>query len=113
MIKIIELISSYFINLKNKYCNDSFLKNQYDIILNKVEREKYLRMMKLNKDLLKKKSEQKKIELIKKTNEVRFFSYKKYNYKYNKNNKHRYIKTLVNKKDISSSNYYEQWLTYT
>ena len=113
MIKIIELISSYFINLKNKYCNDSFLKNQYDIILNKVEREKYLRMMKLNKDLLKKKSEQKKIELIKKTNEVRFFSYKKYNHKYNKNNKQRYIKTLINKKDISSANYYEQWLTYT
>ena len=111
MIKIIELLSSYLINLKIKYENDPLLKNEYEIVLNEVEKEKNVRMIKLNKRFLIEKLENKKLEFIKKTNEVRAFHYKKYDIKYNKS-KNLIMKTHINSKNDSKSNYYEQWLTY-
>ena len=112
MLKIIELFWSFLNNLKNKYLNEPQLKIKYENASKKIEREKYLRMIKLNKDYLRQKQDEKKMKLIQKSTQIRFFSYKKYDIKSRrKNKKHLETNNINNIND--SKMIYEPWLTYT
>ena len=111
MIKIIELILSFFLNLKANYLNDPQLKMKYENVLNIVEKEKNLRMVKLKKEELKLKLEQKKLYFFKKSTKIRFFSYKKYDIKNIRNNQRHFSKRNINNKNDSKIGY-QQLLTY-
>ena len=110
MIKIIELIDSFLNNIKDTYMRDPKLKEKYESAVNFVEKDKYLRKIKINREQLQKNLERRKLNIIKKSNQTRFFSYKKYDVKYHQNNKSHFIKK-ENNKNISIINY-EEWLTY-
>ena len=110
MIKIIELIDSFLNNIKDTYMRDPKLKEKYESAINLVEKDKYLRKIKINREQLQKNLERRKLNIIKKSNQTRFFSYKKYDVKYHQNNKSHFIKK-ENNKNISIINY-EEWLTY-
>ena len=112
MIKIIELIYSFLINKKVKYFNDPKLKQQYKFIKNIVEKDKNLRINILNKEKLKQELEERKLHFLKKSTQIRFFTYKKYDIKSKKYKKSPVLKTNINNKNDSKINY-EKWLTYT
>ena len=111
MIKIIELLSSFFHNLDLKYMHDPHEKKKLVDATNMIQKERKIKLNILNKEQLKQKLKEKKINLIKKTNKVRFFSYKKYDIKYLKNNKKNYMRKRLNDKDESEINY-KDWLTF-
>jgi len=111
MIKIIELLSSFFHNLKLKYIHDPLLKKKLIDATNIFKKERIIKVNILNKEQLKQKLKEKKINLIKKTNKMRFFSYKKYDIKYLKNNQKYYMKKRLNDKTESEINY-KDWLTF-
>ena len=111
MIKIIELLSSFFHNLNLKYMHDPHIKKKLVDTTNQIQKERKEKVKILNKEQLKQKLKEKKLNLIKKTNKIRFFSYKKYNIKYLKNNKKNYMRKRLNDKDESEINY-KDWLTF-
>ena len=110
MIKVIELLSSFFHNLKLKYMNNPHIRNNLIVATNLVDKGRKLKVNILNKEQLKQKLKEKKINLIKKTNKMRFFSYKKYDIKYLKNNQ-KYYKKRLNDKTETEINY-KEWLTF-
>ena len=111
MIKIIELLSSFFHNLYLKYMHDPHIKKKLVDATNLIEKERKIKINILNKEQIKQKLKEKKINLIKKTNKMRFFSYKKYDIKYLKNNQKYYMKKRLNDKTESEINY-KEWLTF-
>ena len=111
MIKIIELFSSFLINLTNKYSSDPKMSQKYEEILDTIEKEKSKRNLNLNKERIKQKLDKKKKKLLKKFNQIRFFTYKKYDVKYKKN-KQPFTKK-IDKQNSESKINYEPWLTYT
>jgi hypothetical protein len=111
MIKIIELLSSFFHNLNLKYMHDPHRKKKLIDVTNLIEKEKKVKVNILNKEQIKQKLKEKKINLIKKANKMRFFSYKKYDIKYLKNNQKNYMKKRLNDKTESEINY-KEWLTF-
>ena len=111
MIKIIELVDSFLDDFKSKYLSDQKLKKQYENALIIVEKEKNLEKIRLNRELLKKNLEERKKKIIKKSTQVRFFSYKKYNIKSHQHYKNHFIKKVKNKKNKLLPSY-EEWLTY-
>ena len=112
MLKIIELFWSFLNNLKNKYLNEPKLKKKYENASKIIEKEKNLRMIKLNKEYLKQKQDEKKMQLIKKSTQIRFFTYKKYDIKNRKKNIKHFRTKNINNKNNSEINY-EPWLTYS
>jgi hypothetical protein len=111
MIKIIELLSSFFHNLDLKYMHDPHEKKKLVDATNMIQKERKIKLNILNKEQLKQKLKEKKINLIKKTNKLRFFSYKKYDIKYLKNNQKNNKRKRLNDKDESEINY-KDWLTF-
>ena len=111
MIKIIELVDSFLDDFKSKYLSDQKLKEQYENALIIIEKEKNLEKIRLNRELLKKNLEERKMKIIRKSTQVRFFSYKKYNIKSHQNYKNHFIKKVKNKKNKLLPGY-EEWLTY-
>ena len=112
MLKIVELFWSFLNSLKNKYLNDPQLKIKYENASKKIEREKYIKIIKLNKDYLKQKQDEKKMQLIKKSTKIRLFTYKKYDIKNRKKNKK--LLTANNINNINDSKMiYEPWLIYS
>ena len=69
-------------------------------------------MIKLNKEYLKQKQDEKKMQLIKKSTQIRFFTYKKYDIKNRKKNIKHFRTKNINNKNNSEINY-EPWLTYS
>jgi len=112
MIKIVELIFTFLINSKIKYSHDPKLKEKYYNIKNIVLKDKNLRILKLNREKLKLKLEERKLKFIKKSTQIRFFTYKKYDIKNIKPNKRRVVKKNISNNNDSKINY-EKWLTYT
>jgi hypothetical protein len=112
MIKIVELIFTFLINSKFKYSHDPKLKEKYYNIKNIVLKDKNLRILKLNREKLKLKLEERKLKFIKKSTQIRFFTYKKYDIKNIKPNKRRVVKKNISNNNDSKINY-EKWLTYT
>ena len=112
MIKVIELIYSFLNNIKVKYFNDPNLKQKYKNIKNIVEKDKNLRINILNKEKLKQQLEERKLHFLKKSTQLRFFTYKKYDVKSKKYKKCPVLKININNKNDSKINY-EKWLTYT
>ena len=111
MIKIIELLSSFFHNLDLKYMHDPHEKKKLVDATNMIQKERKIKLNILNKEQLKQKLKEKKINLIKKTNKVRFFSYKKYDIKYLKNNQKHNMKKRLNDRTETEINY-KDWLTF-
>jgi hypothetical protein len=112
MIKIIELIDSFLDKFKSKCLSDQKLKEKYDNALILVEKEKNIGKIRLNRELLKKNLEERKMNIINKSTQVRFFSYKKYDIKCNQRYKNNYIKKIQKKSNKLTPNY-EEWLTYS
>ena len=110
MIKIIELFLEFLNNFKMNCLCDPKIRRQYENISNLIEKENFLKMKKLNKEQIKQKLKEKRINLIKKTNKIRFFSNKKYDVKFIKSNKN-HSKNKLNNKNNSCFNYVDL-LTY-
>jgi hypothetical protein len=111
MIKIIELLSSFFHNLNLKYMHDPHIKKKLVDTTNQIQKERKEKVKILNKEQLKQKLKEKKLNLIKKTNKIRFFSYKKYDIKYLKNNQKHNMKKRLNDRTETEINY-KDWLTF-
>ena len=111
MLKIIELLWLFLNNFKIKCLNEPKLIKKFQNISSQLEKEKNLKILKLNKQQLKQKLKEKKLNIIKRTNKVRFISYKKFDFKYIMNNKSHSTKRIINNKNDSNP-YFVEWLTY-
>ena len=116
MIKTIDLIALYKINLINKYKIDPKLKEIYKNYMIIFEKEKNDELHNLIKQQIKQDLEEKKINSLKKSNKIRFLSSRKFDVR-NPNDK-RYIinrnKKTILKRNIPHeiSDNFEQWMSY-
>ena len=111
MLKIIELLWTFLNNFKMKCRNEPKLIAKFEDISSQLEKENNLRMLKLNKQQLKQKLKEKKLNIIKRANKIRLFSYKKFDPKYIKNNKSHSKKSRKNNKNDDNT-YFLECLTY-
>ena len=111
MIKIMELFSSFLINLTNKYSNEPKLNEKYKEVINRVEKEKNEKNREMNRERIRQRLEDNKNKYIKKYNQIRFFNYKRYDVKPKKNKGNINQKVFKQKKETKID--YEPWLTYT
>ena len=111
MLKIIELVWTFLFNLQSNYLNNPQLKIKYENVLDILEKERNMRMIKIKKKELKKNLEEKKLHFFKKSTKIRFFSYRRFDIKNTKNNKRHFSKQNINNKNDSKIDY-ENLLTY-
>ena len=111
LIKTIELVISYLISKKNQYLSDPKLKEALKNFLFSLENDKKLRMNKLNKKILKKEMEKKKLKAFDKATKIRFFHYRKFDLSHFKNKRHKSLKEKTSN-TTENDNQYEEWFLY-
>ena len=105
MLKIIDNITLFLIDAKNKYKNNPKSKSLYRNVYNSVLKENNLKYRLLNTELLKQKMMDKKLKIINNSTKIRFIPNIKYipsNKKYKKNTS----------KIIIKSNSVDQWFSF-
>ena len=105
MLKILDNIALFLIDVKNKYKNNPKSNTIYRNIYNSVIKENYLKYRLLNAEQLKQKIINKKLKIIDNSTKIRFISNLKYipsNKKYKKDSGKKIIK----------SNSVDQWYTF-
>ena len=106
MIKIIEFITLYLNDLMNSYLKDKKTEELFKNFCFKFEKEKILKKRKIIKEQVKQNIEEKKKYILEKVNKIRFFSYKKYDFK---NKKYHTSKEKIVKKN-NSNDKIEEWI---
>ena len=107
MIKMIELAASYLIDSINKYKDNPKLQDIFRVI----EREKNKELHFLKMEQLRKNLEDKKANIMKRSNKIYFLSKIKYDAKNSKKNNKKLIKKKVIKRNKSNDSI-QQWLSY-
>ena len=112
MIKTIEYIVFYIIDIINKYMNDPNLKDIYKNVLIMFEKEKTNLIHDLIKEEIKKEFEEKKINFFKKMNKIRLISSRKFDVKKSDDYKKVLINNNISKSNKKQKDKYERWLSY-
>jgi len=112
MIKTIEYIVFYIIDIINKYMNDPNLKEIYKNVLIMFEKEKTKLIHDLIKEEIKKEFEEKKINFFKKMNKIRLISSRKFDVKKSDDYKKVLINNNISKSNKKQKDKYERWLSY-
>ena len=112
MIKTIEYIVFYIIDIINKYMNDPNLKDIYKNVLIMFEKEKTKLIHDLIKEEIKKEFEEKKINFFKKMNKIRLISSRKFDVKKSDDYKKVLINNNISKSNKKQKDKYERWLSY-
>ena len=112
MIKIIELIVLYFVNLNNRHLNEPKSKQIFKNICNIFEKEKARQYHLFLNEEIKKNIIKKHIDIMKKTTKIRFCSSKPFirNNFSGKTKKHKSKKKTRNRNE--SNFIYEKWISY-
>jgi len=112
IIKTIEYIVFYIIDKINKYMNDPNLKEIYNKVLLKFEKEKTKLMHDLIKEEIKQNFEEKKINAFKRMNKIRLISSRKFDIIKSNDYKKLFINHNISKSNKKLNDKYERWLSY-